>query len=678
MLALLLFGAFALASVFSPSRACTIGVASGAATADGRPLLWKTRDLEEHVSNAVVYDSSSALPYLAVVNSAERETGWMGVNQAGFAIVNSYTYPAYDRKADLGNGELITRALGSCADLDEFVALLDSTNATGRSTLGNFGVIDRRGAAAMFEVWPDGYARYDPSPENAGFVVRTNFSFATGGSQGRERYDRSVQLISAMVAERGLDVRGILRGQMRDFSDASARGFAIPYDGRERAAWPHGFIDCGQSICRSSSVSAVVIHGVMPDEPAALTTMWTLLGNPIAACAVPYWPVGPAPAVAHVGTRAPLWLEAARLRAAMIHESGSTTLADSYQLLDGSGGGYWTALFETEDAILQAGESALASWRGEAREAQGPGAGAASVTGTPDPARLPAWNASDMLALEERLAMQAYDFLHGVQIERAPVAAWTLDRSEGCAPLDLAFQDASLHGPNRWEWDFDADGIVDSRERDPHWTFPQAGRYSVRLTARNSWGESVREERDLVLASDLPSAPAECRASRDRPAAVIVTWRDDNEDASGFVIFRDGARFALADSHATSFEDARVKPGDEHEYRVAARNACGESAPSEAALGLRPAALVVQGSAPHRESVTLRYALPSGRRFTLDILDATGRRVVRLAEGFGSGEGVEIVWDGRDARRRSAPSGIYWLALEAGPSSAIARVALVR
>jgi len=36
------------------------------------------------------------------------------------------------------------------------------------------------------------------------------------------------------------------------------------------------------------------------------------------------------------------------------------------------------------------------------------------------------------------------------------------------------------------------------------------------------------------------------------------------------------------------------------------------------------------------------------------------------------------VWDGRDARRRSAPSGIYWLALEAGPSSAIARVALVR
>lgn len=54
----------------------------------------------------------------------------------------------------------------------------------------------------------------------------------------------------------------------------------------------------------------------------------------------------------------------------------------------------------------------------------------------------------------------------------------------GQAPLDVQFND--LSDPQwtitTWEWDFDNDGIVDSYEQDPLWTYSSEGLYDVTLT----------------------------------------------------------------------------------------------------------------------------------------------------------------------------------------------------
>ena len=52
---------------------CTVGVACGKATPDGRPLLWKTRDTNAK-NNEVVYVTDGTYKYLALRRSRRRDS----------------------------------------------------------------------------------------------------------------------------------------------------------------------------------------------------------------------------------------------------------------------------------------------------------------------------------------------------------------------------------------------------------------------------------------------------------------------------------------------------------------------------------------------------------------------------------------------------------------------------
>ena len=69
--------------------ACTTAVITGKVTADGRPLLWKSRDLKSLPRNEVVVWQGEKHRVLAVVNDDDRNQAWMGVNSAGFCVENS-------------------------------------------------------------------------------------------------------------------------------------------------------------------------------------------------------------------------------------------------------------------------------------------------------------------------------------------------------------------------------------------------------------------------------------------------------------------------------------------------------------------------------------------------------------------------------------------------------------
>ena len=78
----------------------------------------------------------------------------------------------------------------------------------------------------------------------------------------------------------------------------------------------------------------------------------------------------------------------------------------------------------------------------------------------------------------------------------------------GHAPLTVQFSDLSnsIEPLFSWEWDFENDGIVDSHEQNPEWTFDEPGKYSVYLKVS---GESVSEEiviEDYVSVFDGESA----------------------------------------------------------------------------------------------------------------------------------------------------------------------------
>ncbi len=67
----------------------------------------------------------------------------------------------------------------------------------------------------------------------------------------------------------------------------------------------------------------------------------------------------------------------------------------------------------------------------------------------------------------------------------SPIADFSFTPTEGYAPLEVSFTNESQPGTNpitSWEWDFDDNGVIDSYEQNPTYTYTEVGDYSIRLT----------------------------------------------------------------------------------------------------------------------------------------------------------------------------------------------------
>ncbi|MCF8346237.1 MAG: hypothetical protein K9G38_03425 [Bacteroidales bacterium] len=368
---------------------CTIGVANGTATEDGRPMVWKTRDYESRPDNEVKYFTSYDINFISVVNAGSRSSSWMGVNEDGFAIVNSNSTDLPNGSDDgPGNGAFMLLALGQCSSVAEFETLLQETNITGRQTNANFGVIDASGVAAIFETAHTTYWKYDAADTPMGYVLRTNFAINGGGSNGTERLVRTVKIIGDLHAGDSLNHENILRYQMRDFSDIYSEPYPIPYLSA-MGGMPAGYINSRVSICRNTSVSAAVIHGVRQGEHPGLSTMWTILGQPATSVALPYWPLVYTPNEADGLFTAPLCDVAREIKSVLFDVTDDSYINTSL-LMDGNGGGLWPENFAYEDNLFLYAEGLLKEMRTEA----------APVT-------------SVLKSTEDSLALDAYDFLLG-------------------------------------------------------------------------------------------------------------------------------------------------------------------------------------------------------------------------------------------------------------------------
>lgn len=344
---------------------CTIGIASARATSDGRPLIWKTRDMTGSDNNEVVYSASGDIKYVSV-NNADSNTPWMGLNEHGFAILNSVSSDLERGRGGPGNGRFMQMALQSCSTVADFEKLLDQTNETGRTTQTNLAVMDATGAVAFFETGDNEYWKFDandPAVAPDGYILRANFAVNGGGRGGIERYRRTTELFKQFLAEDGINHRNILRTQMRDFSDRESKPVQVPFPGLWEDDLPEGYIHTGVSICRSSSVSAAVFQGVRQGEPAQLSTMWAMLGQPATAITIPYWAIGPTPPESDGRRTSPLCDVALKIESLLFDLEDYPRLINTYKLEDSRGMGLWRRTFTAEDSILTAAEALLEEWR---------------------------------------------------------------------------------------------------------------------------------------------------------------------------------------------------------------------------------------------------------------------------------------------------------------------------
>ena len=279
-----------------PLSACTSAVISGKVTPDGRPLLWKNRDTD-FPQNSVRYFSGGRYPFVAVVNSVEDNPTdvWIGTNAAGFSVMNTQSYNLVEVKPGEergeANGRVMRRALEVCATVKDFRQFLDTLSKPSLIE-ANFGVIDAKGGAAMFEVDYYKYTMYDANnPKDApyGYIARTNFSFAGEANRGAGyvRYMEADRVLMRASATGGITPQGIFNDLSRSFRngmldiDLKNGKFNRP----QGSGW---FVD-QDFIPRNSTSCSIVVQGVKPGEKVELTTMWTMLGYPPTGIAVPLW-----------------------------------------------------------------------------------------------------------------------------------------------------------------------------------------------------------------------------------------------------------------------------------------------------------------------------------------------------------------------------------------------------
>lgn len=242
------------------SLACTTVIVSAKASASGRPLLWKQRDTSAEFNYLDYFEETEdGMSFTGVVNTADkaRESVWCGVNEEGFAIMNSQSYglsPVNQPEREL-EGIVMKKALRICRTVDDFekyIASLPQPNGLE----ANYGVIDACGGAAYFEVHDLGYKRFDVDT----YLIRSNYSVSgrEGEGKGYDRYDEAERL-------------------MQEHNDNFTPEWILETLGRNKL------------IARDKTVSSVVFEGIGKGDAPNSTVIWCAPGYTPCCYAIPVW-----------------------------------------------------------------------------------------------------------------------------------------------------------------------------------------------------------------------------------------------------------------------------------------------------------------------------------------------------------------------------------------------------
>ena len=245
-------------------------------------MLWKHRDQTSTIDTRVAHFEGGRYSYTALVNSYhDRDRrAYAGVNEVGLGIISTATKNldvrnrgSHDEEYTERRYGLIVEGLRECATVDEFEALIKKSVRRDHFQ-SNIGVGDASGGAAYFEIWSDGYRRYDVKERPRGYDIRTNFSFA-GDDSKRGASVRRYRTVDVQMREKGVYSSADFIAMSRSFFSADKGGDILANN--------EVYKEANYTVPRYSSVGAtVVVCGKNP-------RIDVIVGHPVAGFAVPVW-----------------------------------------------------------------------------------------------------------------------------------------------------------------------------------------------------------------------------------------------------------------------------------------------------------------------------------------------------------------------------------------------------
>lgn len=266
----------AVSSASMNSAACTSAIVSAGASSTGRPLLWKHRDTGADNNFLIrVEPRDGEIGYVGLFNGGDSllAEAWMGMNDAGFAIMNTASYNLAPDTAAYKDqeGVVMARALKTCRTLADFEHLLASLPKP-MGVQANFGVIDGNGGAAYYETDDYSFKKFDVDDTEHGIIIRSNYSFsgAEGCGYGYVRYNTAADLIRGSMKE------GKIAPEL--FTECLSRSFYHSLIGRDM--YMDDYVVDQDFIPRNISTSSIVIEGAGNCDDCTEMLMWAALGYP--------------------------------------------------------------------------------------------------------------------------------------------------------------------------------------------------------------------------------------------------------------------------------------------------------------------------------------------------------------------------------------------------------------
>lgn len=271
------------------AMACTSAIIGAELNPHGRPILWKHRDTS-NIDNKVEYvpAKNGSLAYVALFNADDKalKEAWMGMNERGFAIMNTASYNLKDDKVSAKKmdkeGVLMTAALKKCATIEDFARFLDSYPRP-MGVEANFGVIDATGAGAFFETNNHSYTRFDLKDAPDHMLVRTNYSHSGRKDEGLGyiRDSAASHLLAPYAAQKNITSELL--------TEEISRSFWHDMIQTDYATNGQRWVVDQDLIPRYKSTATIAIEGCLPVSDAGKVdagfvkdeyVMWTGLGYP--------------------------------------------------------------------------------------------------------------------------------------------------------------------------------------------------------------------------------------------------------------------------------------------------------------------------------------------------------------------------------------------------------------
>ncbi len=267
-----------------PSDACTSMIVSASRSASGRPLIWKHRDTSADNNFLYRVEEPGRIGYVGLFNGGDTlmlDEAWMGMNDDGFAIINTVAYnlPANNPAWADREGFVMAEALGCCRTVGDFEdLLLRLPKPMGLRTC--FGVLDAEGCGAYFEVGDSTIVRFNLDEARNGILVRTNYAYsgAADEGQGYIRHRNVLDILEPQIATSSITPASLTECVSRSFYNSLTGIDAL----ESSARWA---ID-QDYVPRHSSTASIVIEGVRPGESTERMRMWAVVGYPPCSHAV--------------------------------------------------------------------------------------------------------------------------------------------------------------------------------------------------------------------------------------------------------------------------------------------------------------------------------------------------------------------------------------------------------